>query len=132
MTILPVSISKISYFDELDATSQIDTSSEKKLVIKHLSISNEIINFLNNLDIKENYIATIEFTPEFPEYRMDIPKMVLSKPIMINKFSSPTVISMFILERLHLMIDCYYLDDEIINLSEYGPDIKLKCNKFYC
>ena len=43
--------------------------------------------------------------------------MLLSNPFLINKFSSPTLISKFINERLELMIDYYYLDDSVLEES---------------
>jgi hypothetical protein len=40
--------------------------------------------------------------------------MLLSKPFLINRNSSATTITKFILERLDFMVDYYYLDDTII------------------
>ena len=93
--------------------------------------STEISDFLKTLDSNDNYVANIVFTPEFVENPMDLPIMLLSKPIMINRYSNPTTIAMFINERLNLMVDCYYLDDEIIHLSEYGPFVEIRAHKFY-
>jgi hypothetical protein len=69
--ILPVSVTKISYFDELESMPFIDTSSEEKLEINRLFVTTRITDFLRNLEDDVNYVATIEFTPEFPEYGMD-------------------------------------------------------------
>jgi hypothetical protein len=131
MIVLPLSILKISYFDEFESIAYIDSSSKKESELINLFTSTEISKFLNSLDINDNYVATIEFTPEFPHYGLDLPRMLLSKPIMINRFSSPTTIAMFIHDRLNLMVDCFYLDDEIIQLNEYGPYVFIRCHKFY-
>jgi hypothetical protein len=71
----------------------------------------------------------MEFRPS--EEDMDAPFLILSKPFLINHYSSPTTIEMFINERLNYMIDTYYLDDSIIlpNVDKIGPIIVLTCYK---
>jgi hypothetical protein len=58
--------------------------------------------------------------------------MIISKPILINKMSSPTTISKFLDERLNLMVDCYYLDDTIIQdmKNNAGPVILFNYTEF--
>jgi len=45
-------------------------------------------------------------------------KLYISDPILINKDSSPFLLTQFILHRLNVMIDFYYLDDSIINSED--------------
>jgi hypothetical protein len=134
--ILPLSIDKITYLSEIETNEKI----EKIYVDSNLKIErlfefdiNEISDFLNKLDINYNYIATIEFIPEISKYNIDAPIMILSKPFLINRFSSHTTISKFIFERLNYMVDYYYLEDVIIQDIKYGtgPIIQLKYAKFY-
>ena len=42
----------------------------------------------------------------------------ISEPILINKSSCPILLSSYIMSRLNLMIDFYYLDDSIINSKD--------------
>jgi hypothetical protein len=50
--------------------------------------------------------------------------MSLSNCILINRDSSPTTITKFILERLEYMVDYFYLDDTIIQ-KESGCAVSL-------
>jgi hypothetical protein len=95
---------------------------------------NEISDFLNwELDINNNYIATIEFIPDISKYDIDAPQMILSKPFLINKFSSSETIMKFIDERLYYMVDYYCLDDTLIldTKNRSGPGVILNYTKFY-
>lgn len=131
--ILPLSINKISYLDELGSDNIIyidpNFSSERFYLFK----VNETSDFLNKLDINDNYIAIIEFIPEISEYKIDAPQMILSKPFMINSFSSETTLTKFIFERLNYMVDYYYLDDSIILdcKDRTGPAVIITYSKFY-
>jgi hypothetical protein len=93
----------------------------------------EISDFLNKLDIDDNYIATIEFIPEISEYNINAPRLFLSKPFLLNRFSSSTTISNFIFERLNYMADYYYLDDDIIQQCKHGvgPVVLINYSKIY-
>jgi len=131
--VLPLSISKISYFNEIETESRIYIDSNWKTERFYLIKINEISDFLNELDINDNYIATIEFIPEISEYNIDAPQLFLSKPILVNKFSSSTTLYKFIFERLNLMVDYYYLDDTIIQQCKngVGPIVIINYSKFY-
>lgn len=76
---------------------------------------------------------SIEFIPDILIYSTDYPQMLLSKPFLINKFSSSTLITKFIFERLEIMVDYYYLDDEIIQNTKNkgGPVVLLTYGKIY-
>uniref|UniRef100_UPI0031F3F22A hypothetical protein n=1 Tax=Russula vinacea TaxID=517384 RepID=UPI0031F3F22A len=130
---LPLSINKISYLKEIGQnTIYVDSNSESKMLC--LFNINEISDFLTwELDINNNYIATIEFIPDISKYDIDAPQMILSKPFLINKFSSSETIMKFIDERLYYMVDYYCLDDTVIldNKNRSGPGVILNYTKFY-
>lgn len=56
--------------------------------------------------------------------------MFLSKPFLINRLSSPTIIFMFINQRVSIMADYYYLDDTIMQETIFGPVVIIKYAKF--
>jgi hypothetical protein len=129
--ILPISIDKISYFKEIESKLfTIDSNWKSKNF--YLFNSDEISDFLKNLDVDDNYIATIEFIPNLSEYNSDSPQLILSKPFLINRLSSSTTLSVFIMERLNYMVDYYYLDDSIIQkLDGIGPIVKINYSKIH-
>jgi len=45
-------------------------------------------------------------------------QIYICDPILINKDSSPLLLTQFINDRLNVMIDFYYLDDSIINSKD--------------
>ena len=110
---LPLSISKISYLDDLDIPIIPDFESQKIEYFRKFTIK-ETNEFLNKLEDNESYILETSFIPNIALYDLDAPEMLLSKPLLINKNSSSTTITKFILERLDFMVDYYYLDDTII------------------
>jgi hypothetical protein len=50
--------------------------------------------------------------PGRSNYNSEAPQMILSKPFLINKFSSSTTITKFIIERLDNMIEYYQLNED--------------------
>jgi len=123
--ILPLSISNISYlndYSDKDSPIIIDFNVKKELLYLHNV--DETTKFINNLDRDSNYIATIEYINDLSIYHLDVynnnnntPRMILSDPFLINKFSSTTLLTKFMNERLELMIDYYYLDDSVLQDS---------------
>jgi hypothetical protein len=128
--IIPFSINSISYLDEIDSIS-VDNESNSEML--YLFNTDEISDFLNKLDIDDNYIATIEFIPEISDYNINAPRLFLSKPFLLNSLSSPATISKFIFERLNYMADYYYLDDSIIQQCKHGvgPMVLINYYKIY-
>lgn len=59
--------------------------------------------------------------------------MILTKPFIINKDSSALILTKFFYEQLDLMVDCYYLDDTILQdmKERIGPFLILNYSKFY-
>jgi len=109
----PLSISSISYINDLDIPAITDFESER-IEIFNKFIIKETSDFLNKLEDNESYIVEIGFIPNITLWDLDAPQMLLSKPLLINRNSSATTINKFILERLDYMVDYYYLDDTII------------------
>jgi hypothetical protein len=61
----------------------------------------------------------LTFHPDILGYNIDDGiKLFISDPILINKDSSPLLLTQFIMNRLNIMIDLYYLDDSIINSKD--------------
>lgn len=130
--LLPLSISNITYFDEyINSSLMIDSETKSKTL--SLCNKNEILELLFELDENDNYLVSIEFIPDISAYSIDAPVLILSKPFLINSFSSSTTIQKFIDERLEFMVHYYHLDDSIIQETELGaaPVILLTCKKIY-
>ena len=119
----PLSISRISYINDLDVPAFADFESEKIEIFNKFTIK-ETTDFLNKLEDNESYIAEIGFIPCFTLWDLDAPQMSLSNPVLINRNSSPTTINKFILERLDYMVDYYYLDDTILQ-KDFGCGVSL-------
>jgi hypothetical protein len=127
--LLPFSIYKITFPKDINEQFIIDYKSiaEESLYIWD---DKEIKDFLNSLNNEDNYIVYMQFVPSDED--MDAPNIVLSKPFFINRYSSSTTIRKFINERLHLMIDKYYLDDIVIQPDVVGLWLICIIVKFTC
>jgi hypothetical protein len=110
---VPVSISKISYLNDLDISVFPDLESEKTEIFREFTFE-ETKKLLNKLEDNESYVLDIAFIPDISLWDLDAPEMSLSRNLVINRNSSATTINKFILERLDFMVDYYYLDDTII------------------
>jgi hypothetical protein len=88
----------------------------------------DIKKFLNTLDIDKTYVLSIEYIYSWLLYDDEYPSIILSKPIVVTKFSNPKLISEFIIERIHLIFERYYLDDSFITQigKDDGPGIIIK------
>jgi hypothetical protein len=92
----------------------------------------EIKHFLKNLEIDTVYVATLEFVYSEMLIDEEDPIILLSKPILITKNSNPTVISKFIIEKIRLVCDIYFLEDEILTCKQGnkdGPGVIIKYSK---
>lgn len=87
------------------------------LFLKNLTV--ELTEFLVNLNDTDNYWVSLSFYPNIDGYKnCEGIKMSISTPIVVNIDSSPLLLTKFIMNRLNLMIDFYYLDDSIINSED--------------
>lgn len=124
--LIPLSIVKISFIDDMDSLIYISESNTKEERL-YLWNYEEIESFLKSLNIDDNYIVEMEFMPSDED--MDAPQLILSKPFLINRHSSVTTILKFINERLDKMVDVFYLDDIVIQPEIIGPIVKLTYKK---
>lgn len=123
--ILPLSISNITYLDDFTKNHRgiiVDPNVNKELLYS-ITIG-ETSKLLNNLDSDSNYIGAIEYINDLSIYHLDVnngnsntPKMILSNPFLFNKFSSTSLLTKFMNERLEMMIDYFYLDDSVLEDS---------------
>lgn len=92
----------------------------KKFNIFYLkNLTKDITIFLDNLNENDNYWLSLSFYPNIEAYKNDEGiKMYICDPILINRDSSPILLSKFIMNRLNLMIDLYYLDDSIFDSND--------------
>lgn len=127
--ILPISIDKITYLDDLKTEVSVETKIKSHFfgLIKR----DEIYNFLITLGNFDNYVCCIEFIPNISSWSGEEPQMILSKPFVINKFSSSDTLTKFINERLLIMVDCYCLDDTIFQENGVVVLGKLKIKNIY-
>jgi len=133
--LFPLSIDKITYWDEYySSKSNFVIGNDSKYKNYYLHDKNGIKDLISSLDENKNYIISLEFKPSFSEdVKTDVPILSLSKPILINKHSSITTITLFIDRKLDEMVDLFYLDDSIIHDSdgEIGPYIRINYFEFY-
>jgi len=75
----------------------------------------QIADFLDQLDYNKNYILSIQFFTNVAFFDQNVPQMSLSLPILVNRFSSSTTISIHIIDKIEEMIDIFYLEYSIVN-----------------
>jgi hypothetical protein len=79
-------------------------------------LTKDITNFLNNLNETDNYWLSLSFYPRIEGYANNEGiQLHISDPILINKDSSPLLVTNFIMNRLNMITEFYGLDDSIIN-----------------
>lgn len=125
--LLPFSISKITFSKDIIAPYSVKLFSEKEESF-YFWDDKEIKDFLKSLD-NYNYIVNMYFYLSDEDW--DAPKMLLSKPFLINRYSSHTTIRKFINERLDLMVEKYCLEDIVIQPDVIGPIIKFHYRELY-
>jgi hypothetical protein len=108
-----MTINKITYLDQF-YTSGIFMISDP--YIDHLKYFDylELTKFLNKLEHDKVYVITFEYVYSWLLHDDNDPVIKISKPILITKNSDPRIISNFLKEKVELIIDLYYLDDQII------------------
>jgi hypothetical protein len=88
----------------------------------------EITKFIRKLDQDKVYVINFEFVYSCLLHEDEDPVIKISKPILVTKNSDPKLISDFLKNKVDLIIDLYYLDDEIIKSlgKEDSPSILVK------
>jgi len=122
-----MSTNKITYLDQF-IPNKFLIISDPYIDRFYFNDSLEVSHFLDKIEIDKVYVVTFEFIYSWLIYDEDTPVITLSKPILITKNSNPRTISKFIIERINLAVDSYYLDDEIVQDLGHpdGPGILLK------
>jgi hypothetical protein len=116
--LIPISQDKIHYVHDFDVKS-LDFYKPNRTVLKINELTLDIMDFLKILNDDDNYWVSLSFYPTITGYSIDDGmQLFLSDPILINKDSSAITLTQFIMDRLQLMIDFYYLDDSIINNND--------------
>lgn len=130
--ILPFSITKINYLDEVIPNNMfISNNNNNNQSIFYFSDVEEIIKWLNTLDENQCYVVTFDFILSILTYNEDSPVINLTKPILVSRDSNPRLISDFLKQRISLACDSYYLPDEIlVMLNKYdGPATMVQSTK---
>lgn len=116
--LLPFCQNKVDYVHDFKIKS-LDIYYEKGSILFLPTLTVEITTLLESLSDSENYWSSICFYPHISGYNNEAGiKMWIDDPIIINKDSNPLLLTKFIMNRLNLMIDLYYLDDSIFNSDQ--------------
>jgi hypothetical protein len=116
--LIPVSKNEISYAHDLEVKS-FNFHETRKTVLFINDLTGDLTDFINSLNEDDNYWVSFSFYPTITGYNIDDGmQLFISDPILINKDSNPLLLTQFIMDRLHKMIDFYYLDDSIINNND--------------
>jgi hypothetical protein len=116
--LIPFSKDKVDYVHDFKIKS-INYYNDRKTILIINNLTKDITSFLNNLSESDNYWVSFSFYPELAGYSLDeAMRLTICDPILINKDSSSLVLTNFIMNRLQIMIDFYYLDDSVINSTE--------------
>jgi hypothetical protein len=133
--ILPLSISNISFAEEIfenEGIIQFDSNvqTERFFLFK----VNETTDFIKKLDIDENYFVNIEFIPDISINSTDYPKMLLSKPFLINvlvKFIKDRTSTLWIIKKCSKLFNTRLLfvrtlnTKQIIEINLFLKNIKM-------
>jgi hypothetical protein len=100
--------------------------SEPKIEILTILDVIEISDFLVNLKSKI-YVVSFEFITNIDTYDVDLPNLILSKPVLITTNSNPDLLMKFLRAKIELAFKTFYLDEDLIEkLSNSGVLIKYK------
>lgn len=111
----PFCLDKIHYVHDFQIKS-INFFEQKGSILYLNTLTRDLTIFLDNLSDNDNYWMSLSFYPDISGYANEEGiKLVISDPILINKDSDSLLLTKFIMNRLNLVIDSYYLDDSIFN-----------------
>jgi len=88
----------------------------------------EIKKFLLTLENDKVYVITFDFILTWLLYEENSPVINLSKPILITKNSNPRLLSNFIVDRIKVSCENYFLDEDIMEMliKPDGPGVLAK------
>jgi hypothetical protein len=116
--LIPFSQNKISFVHEFEINS-LSIYKVRHTVLYINDLTWDLTEFINHLNEDDSYWISLSFYPTITGYNIDDGmQLFISDPILINKESNPLLLTQFIMDRLHKMIDFYYLDDSIINNND--------------
>nr|YP_009487318.1 hypothetical protein [Russula virescens]AWB36220.1 hypothetical protein [Russula virescens] len=78
---------------------------------------NEIISFLESLEIGKAYVITLELIFDLEDYNSNHPTIVLSKPFVITNESNPVLIKDLIVLSESLALASFQLKDKLDELK---------------
>lgn len=125
-----MSITNITYLNQLIPNTMFTSNNSSQSIFLFSDIL-EVTKFLSSLEIDQAYVITFDFIISSLTYYEDSPVISLSKPILVTKNSSPSLISNFLKDRISLACDNYYLDDNILSMfsTQDGPCVIVNCSK---
>jgi len=119
-----MSINKVTYLHQFIPNNM--WTSDNNLISRfYFNDTLEVTRFLNTLKIDTTYVVTFEFVYSWLLYEEDSPVILLSKPILITKNSNPEIVAKFIMERITLACESYYLECDMMDKLE-GPGVIVK------
>lgn len=128
--IIPLSINKISYLDDIfeEYQNNIFFFTDVKIDIFYFCDSREISLFLMKLDSNKTYIVTFDLILDLDSYELGDPSLVLSKPLLVTKESNSQLILEFIKNRILYACSSYRLDslNNSIDHEQLGILVRFK------
>lgn len=126
----PFSQNEIHYVHDFQVKS-LNLYKEKGTIFTLKTLTKDITEFLDNLDEKDNYWLSLSFHPTLEGYANEEGmKLYINDPILINKDSSPLLLTNFIMNRLFIMVDIFYLDESVINLDNLNSTTPIIIAKY--
>lgn len=121
-----MSINKITYLSQF-TPFEFYAFTNAKFAWFYFSDIIELKLFLRDLEVGKCYVLTLELFVS--DTNDDTPVITLCDPILVTKNSNPILISKFILNRISLADEKFYLDYELIKsmrLEKGAPFIRVK------
>jgi len=125
-----MSINNITYLDQF-IDNKLFIFNNPIVTRFHFNDYIDVSLFLRDLENDKAYVVTFDFVLSWLQYDEDSPVINLSKPILVTRNSNPRLISNFILNRISLACDNYYLAEEIMDMliKPDGPGVIVKYNQ---
>ena len=115
-----MSIDKITYLDQIIEKNLFAYNTRTESEFLHICDALEVKYFLDHLEDDKFYVVTFDFIISKCTYDPDNPFIVLSKPIVITKYSNARLISNYIFNRINIACNTYCLDEDLLNMLSTG------------